>query len=342
MFNSLMGIKLAATLCVACGLTACQGRGQAPVNSDASEAGVLESSVPTENINQGHRIAQPIEIIARLAADDMEGRKVGTRGNARAAAWLRNQMALREIQPFAAQNYDQSFEFKTRDDKSLTGLNLLGVIAGSSVSAQSGEGPIIVVTAHYDHLGKARNGKIFNGADDNASGVAGALAIADDLLADPPQNTVLIALLDAEEVGLQGAKALLRHPQLASRQIALNINLDMLSKNSKNELYIAGAYHTPEIKEILSPVIARAPVTLIHGHDDPALGNNDWTLQSDHGPFHRNGIPFVYFGVEDHPDYHKTSDEFSSVPVDFFNRSIASVVLATRALDQSLDRLIVP
>ena len=82
----------------------------------------------------------------------------------------------------------------------------------------------------------------------------------------------------------------------------------MVSRNDKREIFVAGTYHYPDLKAPLEAVAKRAPITVLFGHDKPvaiAGGVEDWTNQSDHGPFHAAKIPFVYFGVEDHADYHK-------------------------------------
>jgi len=114
----------------------------------------------------------------------------------------------------------------------------------------------------------------------------------------------------------------------------------MLSRSDKNELYAAGGFHTPSLKPMLDDLKASVPVTLMMGHDDPALDSDDWTVQSDHGPFHRMGIPFIYFGVEDHPHYHQPSDEFESVPQDFFLRSIETVIMASEMVDKRLNDIV--
>ena len=72
---------------------------------------------------------------------------------------------------------------------------------------------------------------------------------------------------------------------------------------------------------------------LLQGHDDPKLGQNDWTFQSDHAAFHRAGVPFLYFGVEDHPDYHKPTDDFESLSHEFFVRAAETVLAAAQLLD---------
>jgi len=147
-------------------------------------------------------------------------------------------------------------------------------------------------------------------------------------------------VVDAEEGGLRGAHAFVANPPVPLSTIALNINFDMLSKNPKNELYASGAAAFPALKPILDKVAATAPVSLKLGHDTDADGaQNNWTTQSDHYAFAAKGVPWVYFGVEDHPEYHKSTDDFATIPQDFFKRSVATVVAASLALEQDLDTL---
>eukprot|EP01035_Chromulina_nebulosa_P041095 gene41096-55559_t len=93
----------------------------------------------------------------------------------------------------------------------------------------------------------------------------------------------------------------------------------MLSKNAKGELYAAGGSPFPWLKVRLDRLTASAPVTLKLGHDTDVDGpQNNWTSQSDHGVFAAAGVPWVYFGVEDHPEYHKPTDDFATIPQPFF------------------------
>lgn len=275
-------------------------------------------------------VSDPLEITRILAADEMEGRETGTVGNKRARAWLLDQMRARPFDALA-DDYQHSFEVRTLDKPPMEGVNLIGLIPGTSED----DGPAMIITAHYDHVG-VKNGEIYNGADDNASGVAGALAIADHFFANPPVHDVVIAFLDAEEMGLLGAQAFLRDEIVPAEGIALNVNLDMISKNDQNELYAAGAFHTPELRPLLEGLSREAPITLKQGHDRPELGFNDWTLQSDHAPFHKAGIPFVYFGVEDHSDYHQPTDTYDTIPQPFFLGSVETIVMAAELFDEAL------
>ena len=273
-----------------------------------------------------------IDDIRTLSADDMQGRAPGTPGSEKARAYILSRFKEIGLAPIGA-TFEQPFEFAKRDGTKLQGINLVARIKGAK------PGKAMVVSAHYDHLG-VRNGEIYNGADDNASGVAGLLAVAEAFKAKPPKHDVIFAVVDAEESGLRGAKAFAAAPPVPLETIALDVNFDMLSKNPKNELYVSGASPFPFLKPILVKVATTAPVTLKLGHDTDADGKqNNWTNQSDHYAFGEKGVPWVYFGVEDHPEYHKPTDDFATVPQDFFKRSVATVIQASLALEKDLDEV---
>jgi Zn-dependent M28 family amino/carboxypeptidase len=271
-----------------------------------------------------------IDDIRTLSADDMQGRAPSTPGSEKARAYILGRFAEIGLSPIG-DKFEQSFEFAKRDGTKVQGVNLVARIKGAK------PGKAMVVSAHYDHLG-VRGGEIYNGADDNASGVAGLLAVAEAFKAHPPKHDVIFAVVDAEESGLRGAKAFAAAPPVPLDTIALDVNFDMLSKNAKNELYVSGASPFPFLKPILVKVATTAPVTLKLGHDTDEGGKeNNWTNQSDHYAFGEKGVPWVYFGVEDHPEYHKPTDDFATVPQDFFKRSVATVVQASLALEKDLD-----
>ncbi len=270
-----------------------------------------------------------VEDVRILSADDMEGRLVGSPGGEKARAYILGRMGEIGLVPV-----EQSFVFKRKDGTEARGVNLIACIEGATPG-----GKVMVITAHYDHLG-IHDGQIYNGADDNASGVAGLLAVAEAFKAAPPKHTVLIVALDAEEVGLRGARALLETPPVPAASIALNVNFDMLAKNAKGELYAAGGSPDAWVKARLEALVPTAPVSLKLGHDTgPDDSFDNWTYQSDHGVFARAGIPWVYFGVEDHPEYHKPTDDFATVPQAFFVKAVDTVIAAARLFDAQLDTI---
>lgn len=277
-----------------------------------------------------------VATIKTLSADDMGGRRTGTKGSTKAQAYLLGLIADLNVD-MVGPTHEHKFKF-TNEAQDGTKTDYVGTNLLFRIKGTGDTGKTIVISAHYDHMG-AQGGQVFNGADDNASGVAGVLAVAEHFKANPPKNDMIFALFDAEEMGLQGARAFVRNIKRIDPNIAFNINFDMLSRSDKNELYVAGAFHRAALVPVIDAIAKKAPVTLLKGHDDPALGANDWTFASDHGPFHQAEIPFLYFGVEDHPHYHKPSDDFETVPVDFFLRSIETVVLAADEVDGSLESI---
>jgi len=275
-----------------------------------------------------------LEDVRILSSDDMEGRLAGSPGGARARTYILGRFAEIGLDPAPGGKFEYPFPFR-RGDSLFEGVNLLAVVPGTGSSHRA-----LLLMAHYDHVG-IQNGQIFNGADDNASGVATVLMIARSLKDQAPLHDVVIALVDAEEGGIHGSRALVADPAFSPllERIVLAVNLDMVSRNDRNELYAAGAYHFPWLRPRLEALGREAKVTLKLGHDSPDLGQGDWTSQSDHVAFHQIQRPWVYFGVEDHPGYHQPTDDFGAIPADFFRRSAVTIELAVRLFDRDLETI---
>ena len=271
---------------------------------------------------------QLMKDIRTLSANKFEGRKTGTRGNRLAQFYILDRFKQAGLQPFHG-TYEYPFYFQ-EGDKRVMGTNLYGYITGKTED-------VIVITAHYDHLGirkrEAQTDSIYNGADDNASGTAALLSLIKYYQQHPPSHTLVFAALDGEEEGLQGAKAFLQQAPVALTRIKLNINMDMVSRNEKGELYVCGTNHYPALKPYVTKAADSSALKVLMGHDKPEEGSNDWTSQSDHYEFHRKGIPFLYFGVEDHADYHRASDEFEKIDPRFYYRAVETVRTAVGIAD---------
>jgi len=260
-----------------------------------------------------------------LSADDMEGRKVDSPGSAKARTYILERFQQAGIKRFST-SYEQPFTFQFSKDKvTHKGVNIVGVVPGLSSER------MIVLTAHYDHLG-VRKGQIYNGADDNASGVAALFAIGSHFTKHPPKNSLIVTALDAEEESGAGGEELVK--ALDKQKIVMNVNLDMIGRDKNNILYAAGTHHYPQLKPYLEKVAAKSDVKLLFGHDKPDLKNvEDWTKDSDHYAFHRRGIPFIYFGVEDYEHHHKSTDDFENMTHDFYVRAVQTIILALQEFD---------
>ena len=271
--------------------------------------------------------------VTTLADPKFEGRAAGSPGGIAARAWIVDRFKAVGLWPVSGA-YVFPFTYKRmtmNGRQEEQGANVLGFCLGTDPKL-----PYFVVSAHYDHLG-VRDGQVYPGADDDASGVAVILELAAFCKKTPFRHTILFAAFDAEERGLQGAKVFLATPPMPQDRIALNVNLDMVSRSDKREIFIAGTYHYPDLKKPLADVARGAPITVLFGHDKPvavAGGVEDWTNQSDHGPFHAAKIPFVYFGVEDHADYHKPTDTADKINRGFFVDVAETILDAVIALDR--------
>jgi len=274
------------------------------------------------------------EVMRVLSADDMQGRRAGTEGNTKARRYISEQAAL--LNGGIAPEEQSLVRSMTRRGKTFdaVGTNLVLIIPGQNPS-----GPILEVTAHFDHLG-AQGGEVFNGADDNASGVGALFSILKSFREDPPQHEVRIVWLDTEEMGLTGAKDYV-DTQLDDRP-RVNLNLDMIAQNEAGTIYAAGTHHTPALRPLIEKAAETVDIDVRFGHDRPEDGANDWTTQSDHGAFHAVGIPFVYFGVEDHPHYHRTTDEFETIPVARYHAAVQLAVNTAHVLDDNLQSIATP
>jgi Zn-dependent M28 family amino/carboxypeptidase len=269
---------------------------------------------------------QLLHDVKALSADSMQGRKSCTAGNQKAQQYILTAFKKNHLQAFDG-DFRQLFSFSHRGERCDTAANLIGYFPGASPD-------VIVLSAHYDHLG-VLNGKIFPGADDNASGVAALLATMEYFSRNRPRHTLIFTVFDAEESGLQGAKAFVKNLPVDKKRVILNVNLDMVSRNDKNELYAAGCRHYPFLKPYLEKIAKTSAVKLLFGHDS-GNSSDDWTNASDHAPFHQSGIPFVYFGVEDHQDYHQPSDVFARIQPKFFVNAVSTIVDAVIAFDANL------
>jgi len=120
-------------------------------------------------------------------------------------------------------------------------------------------------------------------------------------------------------------------------KIKVNLNMDMVARADKGELVACGTFFYPQLKPHLEGLTSEK-IKLVFGHDDPEKykGQDNWTFSSDHGPFHRAKIPFIYFGVEDHKDYHQPTDDFELVNPEVYQACVKLIIQAAEKIDKGL------
>lgn len=234
-----------------------------------------------------------------LADDTLEGREAGTRGGLAAGDSLAARLSALGL-PGGGPNhsYFQPLGPNFR--------NVLALLEGSDPELRS---QVIVVGAHYDHLGYGRKGHtlgpagvIYNGADDNASGTAGLLELAEALtrLPEPPRRSVLLAFWDAEEKGMLGSKHWVAHPTVPLQQVVLMINLDMIGRLRNDRLMLFGTRSAFGMRRLVST------------QNEPGLAIDfrpSVLPKADHYPFFQKNIPVLMFHTDLHSDYHRPTDD---------------------------------
>ena len=186
-----------------------------------------------------------------------------------------------------------------------TARNVVGFIPGrDSVLCHQ----LVIVGAHYDHVGLRKEHSdtadyIFNGADDNASGTAGvmSLAYAFSRLKEKPKRSMMFILFAGEEKGLFGSKYYTTHPLHPLASTVAMLNLDMISRNYPDSLYLEGARQSPDITNIIRRENKKTKFILV-------VKNSDFLGGSDHYYFYKHNIPFMFFFTGLHKDYHQPGD----------------------------------
>ena len=308
---------------------------QAKTNTNLKLSCVLTAALLSTFPVAAQTSSQAMRDLQTLAGESMQGRGVGSEGSARAATYIIQRLNQLGLKP-CDKDFIQEFTFKDRSGGDKIGKNIVACQTGSQASADKKD--TIVVSAHYDHLGM-RDKTIYFGADDNASGVAGVLAVAEQFKANPPSNNIAYAFFDAEEIGLKGAMAFVAQNRIPAENIIVNLNFDMIARGDKNELFISGTHQTPAFKPLLAGLTGIDGIQVSFDHDKPEQRQDDWTNQSDHYAFYQRGIPHLYFGVEDHADYHKPSDTADKVNPKFFDGAVKIVSKAAQLIDSAAAKI---
>lgn len=246
-----------------------------------------------------------------LADDSLEGRAAGTNGGRAASSYLIQQLQAMDVAPGATnKRFDQPFDGNMR--------NILGIIPGSDPELKS---EYIIIGAHYDHVGygTAKNsngpiGYIHNGADDNASGTAALLELAQALKSLPvaPKRTIILAWWDGEEINLLGSKHWLKNPTVDLKQLKASINMDMVGRLRKDKVEVYGTRTAAGWRNLVSQA----------NQSDPLRLEYTWVMKadSDHHPFFDAKFPVIMLHTGLHDNYHRPSDDIQTLNIEGIER----------------------
>jgi hypothetical protein len=265
-----------------------------------------------------------------IASDEMQGRDTGSEGQKKAGRYLIEQYQKMGISfPPTADGFYQpipSKAMKTAWSPTLPDSeNIWAFIEGGEKKDE-----VLILSAHYDHIGM-RNGEIFNGADDNASGTAALLEIAQAFITaknagHTPMRSILFLHVTAEEYGLHGSRYYTDHPIFSISNTVANINIDMIGRrgfgkeDNDNYVYVIGSdrlstdLHT--LSEEANTYIGLELDYTYNDLNDP----NRFYYRSDHYNFAKKGIPAIFYFDGVHQDYHKTTDTPDKIDFPLFTK----------------------
>jgi hypothetical protein len=243
-----------------------------------------------------------------LAHDSMRGRATPSRELDQAARWIADRFGELGLRPGGDGGFLQWYDLPvgTRGERA---PNVVGILPGSDPSRR---GEYIVYTAHMDHVGVGRpdaaGDSIYNGADDNASGTAAVMGIAEGFaaLSEPPARSVAFVLVSGEERGLWGSRHFVESGTISASQIVANLNLDMVGRNWPDTIVAIGKEHSDLGRTVLE-VSDRHPELGMTVIPDP-WPEQRFFFRSDQYSFARRGVPALFFFNGTHEDYHRPGD----------------------------------
>ncbi|WP_299223468.1 M28 family peptidase [uncultured Psychroserpens sp.] len=258
------------------------------------------------------------EDVSFLADDNLEGRQTGTDGEKAAADYIAKRFKSIGLTAKGTNGYFQDFTFKPKTDphqevnynvkngdSTITGTNVIAFLDNKAENT-------IIIGAHYDHLGYGAEGSLYredtkvihNGADDNASGIAVLLNLAEKLKQENKGNNYLFMAFSGEEMGLLGSNYFTKNPTIDLSKANYMLNMDMVGRlKEDNTLAVYGVGTSPILKQVVKANNSKFKI----------IENESGVGPSDHTSFYNSDIPVLHFFTGQHEDYHKPSDDIEKL-----------------------------
>lgn len=295
---------------------------------------------------------KPIELQAylyALASDDFEGRETGEPGQKKAARFLKEFYVQNEIKsPLGGQDYFQDIPSSYFDNRFKETENVVAMIKGSQFPEQ-----VVVVSAHYDHVGMNAQGQVFNGADDDGSGTVAVMQVAQAFkkaveAGYRPKRTLLFLHFTGEEKGLLGSLYYAENPIFPLANTVADLNIDMIGRVDKfhegepNYVYLIGSDRLSSALDSVINQQNRKYTKLLldykyNAEDDP----NRFYYRSDHYNFAKHNIPVVFFFNGVHEDYHQLTDTADKINYDLLSKRAKLVFYTAWEIANRDQRLVV-
>jgi len=272
--------------------------------------------------------------IKYLSSDELEGRYPGSKGSKLAISYIEKKFNEYKLEPVNSNGYQQYFDFIDKSGDSISIPNVVGIIKGSDRNKND---ELIVLGAHFDHLGYGgahsgslmiNSNEIHNGADDNASGVAGIIELARKLSnhQNKLRRSIIIVAFNAEEQGIFGSKFFVNDSFFNTKKMIMMVNLDMIGRLNKLSLNISGTGTSPVFNSLLDNIASK--------HNLNIIKNPNGLGPSDHASFYANDIPVLFFFTGGHSDYHKPSDDWNKINVEGEKKILNMIFDIIKSIDQ--------
>ena len=287
-----------------------------------------------------------------IAADSMEGRETGSAGQKKAGRYLISLYQINQVSfPKGATNYYQPIPAAYLNKKYGGNLgdseNIWAFIEGSEKPDE-----IIVISAHYDHVG-TKDGEVYNGADDDGSGTSALLELAQAFQiakkeGHGPKRSILFLHVTGEEHGLHGSRFYSENPLFPLENTVADVNIDMIGRsdeihpNTNNYVYVIGANRLSSELDFVCSIMNQKYVglDLDYRFNDPKDPNHFYE-RSDHYNFAKHGIPSIFFFNGVHADYHKKTDEPDKIEYDALAKRAQLAFVTAWELANRKDRIVV-
>jgi hypothetical protein len=274
-----------------------QTRAVSQQHPGAKTPGPVTAGLPSEPSENRLRT-----IVAELASPAYEGRRGA--GGVKAGDYLIGQFRQLQLEPLFHGEYGQPVPGQEAGTR--IGRNVGAIIRGSDPKLRD---EWVIVAAHFDHLG-VRNGRLYPGADDNASGVAMMLEVARSVLEGGarPRRSMMFIGFDLEEVALFGSRYFVEHSPIPLDRVVLFVTADMISRAlggiCEKHVFVMGTEHAPALRPWIEQAARGRPLTVgVLGADILVIN------RSDYGPFRSRSIPFLFFTTGENPRYHTPEDK---------------------------------
>lgn len=266
--------------------------------------------------------------VSALAHDSMQGRATGSFGMVQAATFIAAEMRKQGLRPIRGNNGYFQYYGKVNEAHPYAAINVVGALPGKNNAEE-----IIIFSAHYDHLGTGKkSGKkdsIYNGANDNASGVALILQLAAYYHRIEPQRTILFIAFSGEELGLLGSDYFAS--TINTRNICAVFNFDMVGRRHRNGVFITQSPHLDRVQQLNKILGQYDAATYGTKFFDTQMPIIDMYQRSDHYSFASRGIPAHTIIATPDTDsyYHSPGDEVHTIDFDFLNQLAQAMFIAT-------------